>query len=852
MRVLLATGSAARHMLPPTLGEEQVVCGPDWPNAKAPGGRVVSLATPVGEYDLAAVSARLPLAQVPDVVVCLVDSAGRNRPRNLDAFRCPRVLLIADTHHQESPLIGLLRYAAGEPFERLVFLYDRHHAGCFAAAGFTNLFWFPGLTFPHDDATVRAARRALRTPQLAFVGQAGRFHPRRNQLLDALVRRGLPVERSGLAQREALGLYGGSLAGFNASLNGDLNLRVIEILASGAALLTDQLAPDSGLGALWTDGKELLTYGGAEELAERAAQALAHPAETAAIGAAGARWFDEHLFAARRQQAFARLALDGIAVPEFALPASAGTRVSFGGDTDRLLEAITVYEDLQEAHRVQEQVTVALGTGVPDDFAHLCATLPRAVVIREDAPPAATDVAVFDRTAAAAPDARLLWCWNATEADAADWAVRLLASGHVQRGGPVARYDRVETPAAAPAAAGDDRPHVLLYTDDPDSGGVAQYNHSLLLGLVAAGFRVSCAQSRCASPLVAVQREHGIAHHWIPYDTKREFPRTLEDARGPMELFAALQPDLVVFSDCSPFSNFAAREVALQTGLPYLSVIGFVGAYLAERFARLVPALSAQYAAARAVVAVSRENLDLLRARFGLGADQGVVVHYGRPARFFAPRDEAVRARLRAGLDLPEDAVVAFTAARLAPVKGYLHQVEALRMLAGRPAGRRLHAVWAGEGEQRAQLQRALRTAGLWDRVHLLGQTWNVADWYDAADFFVLPSELEGMPLAIMEAMAKGLPVAATAVSGIPEELGETGRLLPAAARGRGSLVCELARTLEAWTLDPELRQRVGEAGRRRAAEMFREERMIGLTIGLVRGALARASIADHKLAVNG
>jgi len=379
---------------------------------------------------------------------------------------------------------------------------------------------------------------------------------------------------------------------------------------------------------------------------------------------------------------------------------------------------------------------------------------------------------------------------------------------------------------------------ILIYSDDPQHGGVAQYNHSLLEGLVAAGYTALGAQTRCESPLVQRQRELGVEHHWIPYDTKSEFTRSLTDIATSARVLEAARPDLVVFSDCCPLSNLAAREAALAAGIPYVAVVGFVGAYLADRFKDRLPQLARQYALARAVVAVSQENLGLLRDRFGLEATAGQVIHYGRPERFFAPRDEAVRARLRAELGLPADAVLCLTTARLAAAKGYPHLLAAAQRAVAVPAGAKLHFVWCGDGELRGQLEHSVAAAGLVGRVHLLGHRWDVADWYDAADIFVLPSELEGMPLAIMEAMAKGLPVAATAVSGIPEELGDTGCLLPAPAAGRTVLIDALVRTLLAWAADPALRARTGDAGRTRAETMFREALMIDRTVGLVGRAL--------------
>lgn len=380
--------------------------------------------------------------------------------------------------------------------------------------------------------------------------------------------------------------------------------------------------------------------------------------------------------------------------------------------------------------------------------------------------------------------------------------------------------------------------HVLLYTDDPEHGGVAQYNHTLLKALVAAGYRVSCAQSRSASPLVAEQAALGVRHHWIGYDTGKEFARTVTEEAPARALFAAERPDLVIFSDCSPVSNLAAREAALSLGLPYLCVVGFVGEYLAKNFATVLPRLARHYAAAREVVAVSAQNLDMLRARFGLAADRGRVVHYGRPDRFFAPRDEARRQALRAGLGLGPGDVLCLTVARLAEVKGHDLLLEAAARVPGAP-GARVHFACIGGGDLRASLQARADRLGLSARFHLLGQRWDTEAWYDAADIFALPSRMEGMPLAIMEAMAKRLPVVATAVSGIPEELGDTGRLLPDPAVDPVATIAALSETLSAWAADPAARRALGEAGRLRAEALFHEDRMLAQTLVVIQGQLA-------------
>lgn len=127
--------------------------------------------------------------------------------------------------------------------------------------------------------------------------------------------------------------------------------------------------------------------------------------------------------------------------------------------------------------------------------------------------------------------------------------------------------------------------------------------------------------------------------------------------------------------------------------------------------------------------------------------------------------------------------------------------------------------VLAGDGEQRPALEARVRELGLEEAVVFAGAQPRsaMAGHYAAADVFCLPSIYEGFPLAILEAMAAGLPVVATAVAGVPEAVadGVTGRVVPpedAAA---------LARALSDLAGDPAAARRMGETGRLRVAEEF-------------------------------
>jgi glycosyltransferase involved in cell wall biosynthesis len=170
----------------------------------------------------------------------------------------------------------------------------------------------------------------------------------------------------------------------------------------------------------------------------------------------------------------------------------------------------------------------------------------------------------------------------------------------------------------------------------------------------------------------------------------------------------------------------------------------------------------------------------------------------------------------------------------LTELKRFDLQLEAIRQLQADPQTKDVHYVWAGEGNEHETLTKEVGRHNLAERIHFLGQRWDVAEWYDAADIFVMPSESEGMPLAIMEAMAKGLPVVSTAISGIPEELDDTGRLLPDPVVDPLGVVRGLVETITNWTTNPAVRIAEGRRCRVRAEKMFREDMMTQRTLELI------------------
>jgi len=203
---------------------------------------------------------------------------------------------------------------------------------------------------------------------------------------------------------------------------------------------------------------------------------------------------------------------------------------------------------------------------------------------------------------------------------------------------------------------------------------------------------------------------------------------------------------------------------------------------------------------------VSQEVETFYRERLGLAADRGHRVYNGVDlAPFDPPRDQAA-ARVRLGL--PGPGPVIGTVGRLEERKGHRYFLEAMvRVLARFPQAR---GILVGEGKERPALEARCRELGLTGKVLLPGFCPDLADAFAALDVFVLPSLMEGHPLAALEAMAARRPVVATAVGGTAEAVqeGTTACLVPPADPER------LAEAILGLLADPARAAEMGRAGR--------------------------------------
>jgi L-malate glycosyltransferase len=256
----------------------------------------------------------------------------------------------------------------------------------------------------------------------------------------------------------------------------------------------------------------------------------------------------------------------------------------------------------------------------------------------------------------------------------------------------------------------------------------------------------------------------------------------------------------------------------------------------------LLGPIAARLAGVRATV-VSKRSLDRypsllprLAVKLGNRLAQRVMVNAEAIGRFVAAEEGCPHAKMvlipngvredalrppgdaeakRREFGLPPEARVVGAVSRLAWKKGIRHLVDATpRILESVPEAR---VVIAGDGPLRAELEGHAAALGVRDRVLFLGSRPDTIELMAAFDVFVLPSVVEGMSNALLEAMAVGRPVVATDVGGNPEVVvdGATGLIVPPGDAEQ--LAASIRKLLEA----PELAAEMGAAGRQRVLEHY-------------------------------
>lgn len=339
--------------------------------------------------------------------------------------------------------------------------------------------------------------------------------------------------------------------------------------------------------------------------------------------------------------------------------------------------------------------------------------------------------------------------------------------------------------------------HVILLTAGIDR---TRFPTTLITGVVGReeGDLTWAARARGVDPLV------------IP-----ELGRTIHPARDLVALarlvwaFRRLRPDVVHTHTAK--AGALGRVAARLAGVPAI-VHTFHGHALEGYFSPVVSQLFLRFERVLAhmtdrVITVSPRLREALLT-MGIGQTEQVeVVPLGLDLdRFLCPSPR--EATLRAGLGLPRHTPLLGIVGRLVPIKDHPTLFEAL---AGLGAGSQApHLVVVGDGERREALQQLAHRLGLTPRIHFLGWRQDLEAILRELDVVICSSRNEGTPVALIEAMAAGVPVLSTDVGGVGDLIihGETGWLIPPGDPPA------LAQAIRALLADPPLRARLATAGR--------------------------------------
>jgi glycosyltransferase involved in cell wall biosynthesis len=217
----------------------------------------------------------------------------------------------------------------------------------------------------------------------------------------------------------------------------------------------------------------------------------------------------------------------------------------------------------------------------------------------------------------------------------------------------------------------------------------------------------------------------------------------------------------------------------------------------------------------------------------GVPVKKRISIPNGVDTERFAPLETEQKVALRSRLDLPVDARLVIFVGRLAPEK----RVDLLAGIWGsvRETVPRARLLILGSGTEEAELK---QRAG--HGILFLGSQADVRPYLQASDLFVLPSDAEGLSLALLEALACGLPVIATSVGGNPEVIRhrETGWLIP--PNDPSALAEAIVTLLEDEKLQSKLRENARTHAVRNFSLVMMADRLLDLYHQVIAGELSQ------------
>ena len=352
--------------------------------------------------------------------------------------------------------------------------------------------------------------------------------------------------------------------------------------------------------------------------------------------------------------------------------------------------------------------------------------------------------------------------------------------------------------AAAVTGAGDpQRIRVLYVVNNFVAGGAERHLLELWRRIDRTRFAVEIACFRREGHFTAEVAALGWPIHDLGMPKTIYAPGGLRGLARLIHLTASLRPDVIHGYLFGPnlFAAIAGRLCGVRVVVVAKRNVDRFETKRQVLVQRIAHRLATHVTAVSDVVADTSVALGVPRSRVTVIPNGVDIDRFGGPALTMAE------------LGLVADGPVIGSVGCLELRKDYGTLLDALARLDRR--GMHVHALLVGEGREHAMLLERARTLGLASRVHFLGERPDVERLLPLMDVFVLSSREEGIPNALLEAMAAGRPAVATAVGGTPEVLedGRTGWLVP--AEDADALAAALA---EALGDRPEAARRAGAA----------------------------------------
>lgn len=301
-------------------------------------------------------------------------------------------------------------------------------------------------------------------------------------------------------------------------------------------------------------------------------------------------------------------------------------------------------------------------------------------------------------------------------------------------------------------------------------------------------------------------------------------------------LVATEKPDIV--QTHSVKSHFLVRLTGVYKQCPWIAFHhGYTWTDLKVLFYNQLDRWSLP-ASAR-VVTVCRPFASALQ-RLGIARER-IAIQHNAVNRFVPATEEAVN-DLREDLAISRGDRVLLNVGRLSREKGQADLIKALASLRNDYGRENLRLLLVGDGPDRPRLERLASASGVRDWVTFVGHQSDVVPYYTLANLMVLPSGTEGSPNALLEAMAAGLPIVATAVGGVPEIVSGTDAAILVQRHDRRALARAIAKILDSQ----QLQERLSSAARRTTSRYSREA-YCNFILTLYRDCLTQGAAAQEN-----